>query len=571
MKHGTDPLICNGNEAKRICTEKEGGGETDKGIKKTTIYVDVIIPVHNAATTIEETVSSVYTQKIPGHLLSRFSSCTIDVCVCCYDDGSTDESLTLLRHMPKSSVEENKEVPNITAYLKIGYASDGLSRGAGYARNMAASLRPEIKDTTIKNNDELFHFICLLDSDDYMTKFRIAEQVAYFLSLPSKILRDKTLLGTTFRRDPPDSTWHYCKWANQLSDERLHLEKFRECTVLQPTWMLTKSRFESIGGYIEAPILSSDVSFYSSLESKPSSSYKLIHPTFDTPQTLRLAEDLRFFHAHLLHMTSSVDKNDNEKGNSSEVLKEGGVLRLVRTQEPLVIYRHREGMSQSASTPRKLLLQLRVKAFEDTILKPINHQTTGRSEGTCWDKFVIWGAGRDGTDFFKALSPCLRKNVLCFVDVDWKKILKNKFYVNHQMDKNIKVPILHFSELSDDVDLKRRWDDDKKEWLDRQHDTNNKKTSKGEQKSKKGKLPHGKITKSKTGASFSCTKSVAESSKKYNGSNHHDVLKTKILDGVRLSQAPVVVCVAMYRTNGVLEKNVSTIKRTEGHNLWHFS
>jgi hypothetical protein len=33
---------------------------------------------------------------------------------------------------------------------------------------------------------------------------------------------------------------------------------------------------------------------------------------------------------------------------------------------------------------------------------------------------------------------------------------------------------------------------------------------------------------------------------------------------------PVVVCVAMYRTGGLLEANVASIQRTEGVDLWHF-
>jgi len=38
-----------------------------------------------------------------------------------------------------------------------------------------------------------------------------------------------------------------------------------------------------------------------------------------------------------------------------------------------------------------------------------------------------------------------------------------------------------------------------------------------------------------------------------------------------LTKMPVVVCVAMYRTNGILERNVAAIGRTEGADLWHFS
>ena len=38
-----------------------------------------------------------------------------------------------------------------------------------------------------------------------------------------------------------------------------------------------------------------------------------------------------------------------------------------------------------------------------------------------------------------------------------------------------------------------------------------------------------------------------------------------------LKDVPAVVCVAMYRTNGLLESNAKLICRTEGVDLWHFS
>ena len=36
-----------------------------------------------------------------------------------------------------------------------------------------------------------------------------------------------------------------------------------------------------------------------------------------------------------------------------------------------------------------------------------------------------------------------------------------------------------------------------------------------------------------------------------------------------LQQLPVVVCVAMYRSNGALKSNVASIGRCEGMDLWH--
>ena len=41
------------------------------------------------------------------------------------------------------------------------------------------------------------------------------------------------------------------------------------------------------------------------------------------------------------------------------------------------------------------------------------------------------------------------------------------------------------------------------------------------------------------------------------------------IDPKNLKHLPVVVCVAMYRTNGALESNVSSIGRVEGHDFWH--
>jgi FlaA1/EpsC-like NDP-sugar epimerase len=103
-----------------------------------------------------------------------------------------------------------------------------------------------------------------------------------------------------------------------------------------------------------------------------------------------------------------------------------------------------------------------------------------------WDRFVIWGAGRDGKDVYKAMSENVRNKVIAFVDVDEKKI-KAKYYVNK--DLKCKVPVYHFKELK---------------------------------------------------------------------------------NGGKLDGEKVMVCVAMYRTGGVLEDNVRSIGREEGVDLWHF-
>ena len=89
----------------------------------TIVNVDVIIPVHNASKTVYESVHSALRQTIPSRLLSRIEeenvnnennnnsvykppdeysrypldNVRIDITVCCYDDGSIDDSLDILR------------------------------------------------------------------------------------------------------------------------------------------------------------------------------------------------------------------------------------------------------------------------------------------------------------------------------------------------------------------------------------------------------------------------------------------------------------------------------------------
>ncbi|GMH73353.1 hypothetical protein TL16_g06168 [Triparma laevis f. inornata] len=282
----------------------------------------------------------------------------------------------------------------------------------------------------------------MLDSDDVMMKTRVENQVSVLTQMEESKAK-KTIVGCNFYREPENSTQHYTTWANTLTPERIYLEQFRELTLLQPTWCMFRSRFEELNGY---------------------TTKSLSLPT-ETEAELKLAEDLRFWHAHLNSPPS--------------------FLVTTPTKEPLLMYRHLEGMSQSSRTSPKLLMQLRLKSFETRILSKK------------WKNgFVVWGAGRDGKNFVKAIDPEHRKNIRLMVDVDHKKI-NAKFYFNR--DLNVKIPIAHFSALQK---KKSSVDSDKNE-------------------------------------------------------NDYENL-------------PVVVCVAMYRTDGKLEENVATIERTEGDDLWHF-
>ena len=472
------------------------------------VLIDVIIPVHNASSTLAATVRSALHQRIPPHLQLKLEGSSLEIKVCCYDDGSMDGSWSILQDLIQKLPSLNREENVLPSNLVIAQGERGIGRGAGFARNRSVELQTQ---------DSHHHFLCMLDSDDTMHPHRIAEQTSCMLDLPQDE-REQTLLGCQFDRDPPDATWHYSHWANHLTDEQVLLERFREVTVLQPTWFLCRKRFEALGGYVEAPPLGSTAEDLANFFRKEKAeNNRLVHMKYDTVETLRLAEDLRFLHDHL---------------------DRGGKVKLHRTIESLVTYRH-TGNSQSFRTSRKLLLQLRVLAMERSILRTKWQSDEG--------KFIIWGAGRDGKDFFKALSDDLRCQVYCFVDVDAKK-LELGSYANRDICS--KVPIIHFSYLIFDESVREQIQSD---W----------------ERGDEAVEIQGRIVKSKL-LDDSCSLGAARPAKRQR-QVHRASLNCQNLDLVMLQRLPVVVCVAKNRTNGVLERNVSLIARTEGQNLWHFS
>jgi hypothetical protein len=85
---------------------------------------------------------------------------------------------------------------------------------------------------------------------------------------------------------------------------------------------------------------------------------------------------------------------------------------FVRVPHALVTYRYRGGMSVSAGTPRNLIRDIRVRALERQVLG-----TPPWSEG-----FGIWGAGKYGRLFYRALQPEYQAKVIAFYDVNDRKV-----------------------------------------------------------------------------------------------------------------------------------------------------
>ena len=62
------------------------------------------------------------------------------------------------------------------------------------------------------------------------------------------MLLRKEMMG---RRKPDNSMKHYTAWLNSLHDEDLMMYQYREVVVIQPTWMMTRSNYDRVGGYVE--------------------------------------------------------------------------------------------------------------------------------------------------------------------------------------------------------------------------------------------------------------------------------------------------------------------------------
>jgi len=304
------------------------------------VEVSVIMPLHNAALYLSDALASLYAQ--------TFSK-AMELSV--YDDRSSDDSAVILsqwvdrlesrgvhvvqskNNCPKCCAgddlsctnngklspsttrreEESAKVADARKRLREGNTKHGddvlasqlcwsdylcsecgRGRGCGYAKNCAV-------------RQSQGRYLCFFDADDVMEPERVRLQFECAEEHPG------ALVGCNIQRIPEGATKRYTDWVNKMNHEQLHIQQYREVTVIQPTWFISRRAFEEVGYFDEG------------------------YPN--------VPEDMVFFHQFLQH---------------------GG--RLVKVPRCLLRYRYHDA-NASSKIHRKRLQELKVRHMEATILK----------------------------------------------------------------------------------------------------------------------------------------------------------------------------------------------------------
>ena len=236
--------------------------------------VSCVVPAYNASNTIDACLAS---------LLAQRTDLELEVVV--VDDGSGDDTSVKARQWQGRFAR---------LHMSLRVVRQPSNGGAARARNVGIEHAS-------------YDWILTCDADDTSRPQRVAALVR---AAEETSDARNTLFGSRFTRHPPDATERYAEWANTLTPERLFLERFRECTLIQPTWFFHRALWENAGRY---------------------------------DADGGTCDDLRFFLRHV---------------------GRGG--RLFRVEEDLVVYTLSDGLS--SITHRKDLVRCRVAAFSTQIL-----------------------------------------------------------------------------------------------------------------------------------------------------------------------------------------------------------
>jgi glycosyltransferase involved in cell wall biosynthesis len=236
--------------------------------------VTCVVPAYNASNTIDACLAS---------LLAQRTDLELEIII--VDDGSEDDTSVKARRWQGRFAR---------LHMSLRVIQQPSNGGAARARNAGIE-------------EASYDWILTCDADDTSRPQRVEALRRAAETQPDA---KNTLFGSRFSRHPPNATARYAEWANSLSSERLFLERFRECTLIQPTWFFHRDVWMRAGRY---------------------------------DADGETCDDLRFFLRHV---------------------GRGGLLH--RVEEDLVVYTLSEGLS--AMTHRKELVRCRVAAFVKQIL-----------------------------------------------------------------------------------------------------------------------------------------------------------------------------------------------------------
>jgi glycosyltransferase involved in cell wall biosynthesis len=313
--------------------------------------VSIIMPVYNAADFLVDALDSIAAQTYRPLELVVF------------DDCSTDLSPKILQDY--APILEGRGVSVV-----IRRSSRDKASGPGYGRNQAVEASSG-------------EYLCHLDADDLMAPRRVELQLAR-----ARAKGDSCLVGSNFNRIPEGSTSYYTDWLNSLSDEQILAQRYRECTIICPTWFMHRRVFDRVAAK----------------RSLAGSAGAYVEERADLD---RVPEDTFFFMDHLA-------------GGGS----------LSKVPEQLVTYRYTAG-SWCHGTSRHDLQKARMPYIEREI---IMHPE--------WSSFTVWGYGKDGRKFVTRLSAEAASRVSAFCDVDPNKVGMTYFIQSCRKH----VPIIHFTD-----------------------------------------------------------------------------------------------------------------------------
>ncbi|MCP4287746.1 MAG: glycosyltransferase [Gammaproteobacteria bacterium] len=174
--------------------------------------VSILLPFHNAATTLEECLDSIQAQTLTHYELLAV------------DDRSADESIAIMKHY--ASTDRRIRTLNNQGQGLVSALNTGLKASAA-------------------------HLIARMDADDRMHPQRLARQFSHLQSRPGL-----TLLGCCAKPFPEEciSTGfqEYMNWQNGcLSADHIAEEIYVESPFAHPTVMFRKETVVQLGGYSE--------------------------------------------------------------------------------------------------------------------------------------------------------------------------------------------------------------------------------------------------------------------------------------------------------------------------------